>query len=91
MFSADPHLKTPPVRSDALSIGSLLMPPAPQEAPAAARPESLATLTHAHEPEAKSAKGSGRKEDSTEKPEAQDVNVIVVGWDGPDDPANPRK
>ena len=35
----------------------------------------------------------GMKKDGPKDTEddAQDEDVIVVGWDGPDDPANPRK
>ena len=41
----------------------------------------------------KNGEPDGTKKDGRNKTEddAQDDDVIVVGWDGPDDPANPRK
>ena len=84
MSSASPRNGQSAVQ-DALSAE----PPVSPEAPSADRPES-STHTLRSEENARVNK-RGVEDAAATKPKAQDDSVIVVGWDGPDDPANPRK
>ena len=87
MSSASPRNGQSAVQ-DALSVEPPVSPASP-EAPSADRPESSTHTLHSE----KNTRANEREaEDAVAtKPKAQDDSVIVVGWDGPDDPANPRK
>ena len=87
MSSASPRNGQSAVQ-DALSVEPPVSPASP-EAPSADRPESSTHTLHSEENTRANERGA--EDAAATKPKAQDDNVIVVGWDGPDDPANPRK
>ncbi len=74
------------------SVGSEVPPPSTTEAPDNDQPDSRSSTPGTVNAEKEDRLGGSVPEKVTPKDQdAQDENVIVVDWDGPDDPENPRK
>lgn len=75
------------------SVGTEIPAPNPVEAP---EDDQLAETRSTSSKTVNAEKNDRLEEGGSEKAnppadDAQDENVIVVGWDSPDDPENPRK
>jgi hypothetical protein len=57
----------------------------------ASRPLSMATTVHGNDPEPSAPRYSAEKAQRPPVSDEKDQNVVMVDWEGPDDPKNPRK
>ena len=74
------------------SVATAIPVPSPVAAPNNGQSDTHSDVSDTIEMEGNDAQGSRVSEKGVPRTEdAQDENVVVVGWEGPDDPENPRK
>ena len=92
MPSVDSHSQAQSPAPDLFDPELAPPPPTLAQAPTSQQPGSETSSSNgAYSESHDRTNEKGSNFDVTVKSDTQDANVIVVDWDGPDDPANPRK